>query len=202
MLQVVSLQNTINRKHGLPNLELGLGISYSDQEPNFLYDEGHRIMISGAINQADRLSSCSSELRSSGFRPGHEGFRVEVVKDSSVGFSAVRGDDFLSYNVNGIKLEKAAFFKLQKETNLSQVRLPEFDTVSGLFFTGSFPDRSGREHWLVLRYAPIREWDGRSLGPITRDRGHFFEVIADEALITRVRKLAVSPEALPLRGRT
>ena len=62
MLRVVSLQNAINRKHGLPELELGLGVSYSDREPNFLYDEGHRIMISEAINRADRLSSCAAAL--------------------------------------------------------------------------------------------------------------------------------------------
>ncbi len=202
MLQVVSLQNAVNRKHALPELELGLGISFSDREPNFLYDEGRRIMISGAINRADRLSSCAASLRTGAFRPADKAFRVEVVRDTSHGpYALHKRDSFLSYNVNGIKLEKAAFFKLQREMNLRQVRLPDLAMGDGLFFVGSFTDLAGREHWLVLRYAPIREWHGDSLGTVDPDRGHFFEVIADEALSTRVRKLAGGKNGLPLRGR-
>jgi len=201
MLQVVSLQNHINRRHGLPRLELGLGISYSDREPNFLYDEGHRIMISGAMNRADRLSSCATALRTSGSRPGHSAFRIGVVLGTSAGTSTDQDDDVLRYNINGVALEKAAFFKLQKEIGLRQVRLPEVQMEDSLFFAGSFRDLVEREHWLVLRYAPVREWNGRSAGRIAPDLGHFFELIADEALSTRVRKLAVGKEGLPLRGR-
>jgi hypothetical protein len=39
------------------------------------------------------------------------------------------------------------------------------------------------------------------VGRIAPDLGHFFELIADEALSTRVRKLAAGKEGLPLRGR-
>jgi class 3 adenylate cyclase len=201
MLQVVSLQNAINRKHGLPQLELGLGISYSDREPNFLYDEGHRILISGAINRADRLSSCAAALRTGHFRPGDPAFRVEVVRDTRGGVEVDQADDFLDYNVNGIKLENTAFFKLQKEVNLRQVRLLESGMRDNLFFAGSFQDMRGREHWLAVRYAPIREWDGHSAVPGAPDRGHFFELVADETLSTRVRKLAIGKDGLPLRGR-
>lgn len=202
ILQVVSLQNVINRKHELPDLELGLGISYSPWEPNFLYDEGHRIMISGAINRADRLSSCSAELREGPFRPESQAFRVSVVIDCSHGRRAIHDGVFLGYNVNGVKLEKAAFFKLQKELHLHQVSLPEEEMADSLFFVGSFPDLSGRVHWLVLRYAPVHEWDGRALGgAVAPSRKHFFELIVDEALSARVRRLAEGDENLFLRGR-
>lgn len=201
MLQVVSLQNAVNRKHGLPQLELGLGISYSDREPNFLYDEGRRIMISEAINRADRLSSCASALRMGGFHPLDSAFRVEVVRGGNAGIGANHSDDLLGYNVNGIKLEKAAFFKLQKEMKMHQVRLPEEEMQDSLFFAGCFHDLAGQEHWLVLRYASVREWDGRTKVLPAPNLGHFFEVIADEALSTRVRKLAIGKEGLPLRGR-
>jgi class 3 adenylate cyclase len=200
MLQVVSLQNAINRKHGLPQLELGLGISYSDREPNFLYDEGHRIMISGAMNRADRLSSCTAALRTGCFRPPMEAFRVHVFQ-SVARSGATQGDGLLRYNVNGIKLERAGFFKLQKEMNLRQVRLSDEQMWDSLFFVGSFRDLTGREHWLVVRYAPVWEWDDRSTGSAVAERGHFFEVVADEALSARVRKLAVGKDSLPLRGR-
>jgi class 3 adenylate cyclase len=201
ILQVVFLQNAVNRKHGLPELELGLGISFSDREPNFLYDEGHRIMISEAINRADRLSGSASALRTAGFQPESQAFRVDVVIDRSTERSAVQGDVVLDYNVNGVKLEKAAFFKLQKEIRLHQVRLAEEEFEDNLFFAGRFADLAGREHWLVLRYAAVREWDGQSLGPVDPDRTHFFELIVDEALSVRVRKLAEGSESLPLRGR-
>jgi len=158
-------------------------------------------MISEAINRADRLSSCAAALRTGRFRPRNLAFRVEVVRDTGTRIGSEEVDHFLDYNVNGIKLETAAFFKLQKELNLHQVRLPEVEMRDSLFFAGSFHDVVGREHWLVLRYASVSEWDGRSLGPITPDLGHFFEVIADEALSTRVRKLAIGKEGLPLRGR-
>lgn len=201
ILQVVSLQNVTNRKHGLPDLELGLGISFSAREPNFLYDEGHRIMISGAINCADRLSACAPALRKGQFQPESQSFRVAVVKDLSAGRRAAGDEAFLGYNVNGVKLEKAAFFKLQKEIRFHQVRLPDDELVDSLFFAGRFLDLSGREHWLVLRHSVVREWDGRSLGRVDPGRRHFFELIVDEDLSARVRRLAEGDESLPVRGR-
>lgn len=188
ILQVVALQNVLNRKHGLPELELGLGIAYEAKEPNFLYDEGHRIMISSAINRADRLCACSSGLRRATFAPESSAFRVAVVRDAGLPRHPARGDDLLNYNVNGIKLEETAFFKLQKETRLRQVRLPEEDIEHHLFFAGRYPDIAGRNHWVVVRYGPVREWDGQTFGEIDPERRHYFEVIVDEALTTRVRK--------------
>jgi len=128
-------------------------------------------------------------------------FRVEVVRGGNAGIGANHSDDLLGYNVNGIKLEKAAFFKLQKEMKMHQVRLPEEEMQDSLFFAGCFHDLAGQEHWLVLRYASVREWDGRTKVLPAPNLGHFFEVIADEALSTRVRKLAIGKEGLPLRGR-
>ena len=158
-------------------------------------------MISGAINRADRLSACASALRMGRFRPEDKAFRVSVVWDKDTGRSAGRPDVALRYNVNGVKLEKAAFFKLQREIRLRQVRLAEESRGDSLFFAGRFHDLTSREHWLTLRYAAVREWDGESLGDPTPDRGHFFELIVDETLATRVRKLAEGDEGVPLRGR-
>ncbi|MGA7980518.1 MAG: hypothetical protein WCA32_09840 [Chromatiaceae bacterium] len=188
ILQVVSLQNAFNRSNGLPDLELGVGIAFSPREPNFLYDEGHRIMISGAINRADRLCSCDSVLRAERFVPESDTFRVSVVRDSKVPRGA-RRDDLLSYNVNGIKMEEAAFFKLQGEVSLRQVRLPDDEGEPSLFFAGRYQDALNRAHWLVVRYCPAREWDGKVLGETDPERRHFFEVIVDEHLSRRIRRL-------------
>ena len=189
ILQVVSLQNIQNRKHGLPTLELGLGISFSRGDPNFLYDEGHRIMISSAINRADRLSSCSSELKRGGLMPDHSAFRVTVVSDVRAAERTADDGDLLTYNVNGVKIDQEAFFKLQRELRLRQVRLPDDELEETLFFVGIYADRSGRGHWLILRYGPVCGWDGSQLSEIDPRRRHFFEVIVDEKLNTQVRRL-------------
>ncbi len=192
ILKVVTRQNMSNRQHGLPELELGLGVAYSPQEPNFLYDGGHRIMISGAINRADRLSACSARLRQAGFMPELRGFRVTVVRDLHAVGSSVPDSDLLSFNVNGVKIEEPAFFKLQRELNLRQVKLLDEEAGDTLFFTGRYTDLMERNHRLVVRYGPVREWDGLNLGAVDAMRRHFFEVIVDESFTTRIRQLVRS----------
>jgi hypothetical protein len=41
----------------------------------------------------------------------------------------------------------------------------------------------------VLRYGPVRSWAGSRFGEVDPRRRHFFEVIVDEDLSARVRKL-------------
>ncbi|WP_295426943.1 hypothetical protein [uncultured Thiodictyon sp.] len=191
ILQVVKMQNAQNHQLGLPDLELGIGISFSRREPNFLYDEGRRIMISSAINQADRLSSCSGLLLRSGFRPANGAFRVAVVRDAIGGERAGPGRDLLPYNVNGVKLDETAFLKLQEELPMGQLRLSDPGAQESLFFIGSYTDDDALMHWVLLRHAPVRDWDGDTVGAIEPDRRHYFELIVDEALATQARRLGV-----------
>ena len=194
ILQVVGRQNLANRRLDLPELELGLGISYSAREPNFLYDEGRRIMISSAINAADRLSACSGLLRRSGFVPASPAFRISVVRDAVGGERAGPGRDLLAYNVNGVKLDEHAFLKLQEELAMQQVRLPEDEAPESLFFVGRTEESDGRRHWLVVRYAPVVDWYGDALGPVEPERRHYFELVVDDTLAARVRALAPGAE--------
>jgi hypothetical protein len=124
-----------------------------------------------------------------GLVPAGAGFRVCVVRDSTMTRRPGRSD-LLSYNVNGIKLEEAAFFELQRELRLQQVRLPDDEGEPSLFFVGRYEDAIGHGHWLVVRYCPVRDWDGKALGGTDPERRHFFEVIVDERLCMRVRRLA------------
>src|SRR6202008_1017893 len=55
--------NELLERSGLPPMEVGLGISYQDSPPLYLMDGDHRITISDAINESDRLSSCSKRVR-------------------------------------------------------------------------------------------------------------------------------------------
>jgi class 3 adenylate cyclase len=64
--EIVSLlhgYNELLRRSGLPPMEVGLGISYQNSPPLYLVDGEHRIMISDAINESDRLSSCNKRVR-------------------------------------------------------------------------------------------------------------------------------------------
>ena len=184
ILEVIDAQNAQNRRHGLPDLELGIGIAFSDGSPNFLYDGDNQIMISPAINRADRLSSCAAALRRSALNQMVGGRGVE-------GVSSTQGDEekLLRYNVNGIELEAPAYFKLKMELALQRVDL---EVAGGgepqRYFVGQAPDRNGQMHLLVVREAPIRIWIGNDFSTLEHRGRHFFEVIADRRTLSRVRE--------------
>ncbi|OQX31721.1 MAG: hypothetical protein B0D96_01280 [Candidatus Sedimenticola endophacoides] len=182
ILRVIDRQNTQNRKYGLPPLELGLGIAFSDQPPTFLYDGEQQIMISPAINRSDQLSSCSSALRKSPLGKGlGRGVEVYVPIDQSL-IDKQTSDRLVRYNVNGIELDAPAFYKLKSELVLREA---EAD-ATGRYLVGRFPDLEGRMHGLVVREAMVLNWDGaRAAGEESRGR-RFYEVIADQ---TRIRSL-------------
>lgn len=188
ILQVVDRQNVKNRKHGLPELELGLGISFNDGSPMFLYDGDQQIMISPAINRADRLSSCAAVLRRTAL--GEQIKRgVEVVVPVDQGVAHKGGnDELLSYNVNGIELDMPAFFKLKTELALLRVG----GNVTGysehsVFYAGRYPDRCGKMHWLVVREAPVRLWIGNSIATEEEWGRMFCEVITDPVVISQLK---------------
>jgi len=199
IIHVVNMQNVVNRRHGLPELELGLGIAFSRREPNFLFDEGQKIMISGAINRADRLSSNSAILRAAGFKPSIGAFRVDVLHDAAGCHKPGSGLDLLSYNVNGVKLEEQAFLKLQEEIPSLKLYRPGGEFGFSLFFICQYTDTSGHNHWIHIRHAPVREWDGERVGVVEPQRRHYFEMVVDEGLSMMLRNGAET-EPLPLGG--
>jgi len=189
ILQVVDAQNARNRKHGLPELELGLGISFNDGSPAFLYDGDQEIMISQAINRADRLSSCSAELRRTGI--GEKKARgVEVVVPVEQGVANSDGtDQLMRYNVNGIELDMPAFFKLKSELALRRVgrSVPGYSEHSA-FYAGRYPDRTGKMHWLVVREAPVRLWVGNNASTEEEWGRRFYEVVTDPAVVSLLKE--------------
>lgn len=189
ILELVNRQNIFNRRHGLPELELGLGIVFCDEPPTFLYDGDRQIMISPAINLADRLSSCARLLRSDEFAGGFKPFRVEVLLPAeSAALPVASKADVVRYNVNGIELDQAAFNKLKHELVLQHMDLK----VAGRamrFHVGRYPDRSGRIQWLVVRESNMRLWKaGRILRNEARNR-RFYEVLVEPSLVNRIRSM-------------
>jgi len=182
----VDAQNAENRRRGLPVLELGLGIAFADQTPTFLYDEEREIMISSAINRADRLSSCSASLRNSAFgRQLGRGVEVVAKADQQVADRG-RGERLIRYNVNGIELDTPAFLKLQSELSMKLVDTAGMFAGGGRCYVGRYPDLKGRMHWLVVREAAIRLWAGGDPGSGEQYGQRFYQLLTDPDLLKQI----------------
>ena len=51
------------QRSGMPGLDLGVGSTLQEAAPLYLMDGEHQIMISEALNESDRLSSCNKRAR-------------------------------------------------------------------------------------------------------------------------------------------
>jgi hypothetical protein len=156
MLSIVRAYNEQSEKSGLPTLELGIGICYQDTPPMYLMDGDHRIMISKALNESDRLASCNKGARRVFDTPGHlfNVYSVQTVDDSDTGGNP---DEFLMrYNVGGVHINEAAFAKLQSEISLEtlNVELPTFWGKEKVrLLTGLVPVAPEVFHRIIIREA-------------------------------------------------
>ena len=185
ILQIVARYNRKNRESHLPQLEFGIGISYNGSAPTFFFDEEQRIMISPAINQADRLSGCFKPLREK--NPKQKSpfnvFVYEVAPEDRERVSEI----YVRFNVNGIELSADAFEKLKREIQLESLtlKLPDAHTGRQRFYVGKYPTTSGTSHRLVIREAtlPYITLDDLSVTDWT-DR-FYYEVCTDPVLLKR-----------------
>jgi hypothetical protein len=192
MLDFVSSGNAQNRQTGLPLLEIGIGICYSDDRPLFLFDEERPIMISPAIGDADRMSSCSWRLRES-FESSE--FNVAVLEISEDDRQrGEKGQAHVRYNVNGIVLDDAAFNKLKTEISLKRLKINIGDS-SETMYVGSFPDTRGKERHLVIRQGLIGLWQGEEVHRGQDESKMFFEVLPNSKLASQVIELVRSQAA-------
>lgn len=124
IIGIVSGYNEQSQKAGLPILELGIGICFQDSAPMYLMDGNSRIMISKALNESDRLSSCSKAARRySGLSKSlFNVFAFKTVADVDTGGTP---EEFLvRYNIGGVHINEEAFRKLQQEIKLQLHELP------------------------------------------------------------------------------
>jgi len=187
MLDIITSKNSDSVKTGLPSLEIGIGICYSNENPLFLFDEGRPIMISSAIGDADRMSSCSWKLRHT-FDSGD--FNVEVLEiDHEDEARGEKGQDFIRYNVNGILLDDAAFSKLKTEVNLSQLNVRS-GNKSETVYVGRFPDMLGKERSLVIREGVVGLWKGDEVVANPGSTAVFYEVLQNTKFANEIINLA------------
>ena len=180
MLHIVRQYNVKNREHDLPVLELGIGICYKANPPAFLFDGDSRIMISEAINLADRLSGCDKRLRK---LKQNRMFNLFVFQNLQGGDTGAAADDLsLRYNVNGIELDQEGFAKLAREINLKSIEYPTEDKEKVKLYTGKVPTLSGKVQCLVIREAAILEIKPETMDVIGPTSKKYYEVCTQQAI--------------------
>jgi hypothetical protein len=204
--------NELLERSGLPPMEVGLGIAYQNSPPLYLMDGEHRIMISDAINDSDRLSSCNKQVRKK-IAPDAGVFQVYSVQIGGGGNREGRGSKNdgaspeagagaeemrLNYNVGGICLSEAAFLKLRQEISLSSCAAnpgePELTrSFNGLFhgpwideqrefFVGIVPIANGVFRKIAIRKNRIAQVDVRDLSILRWTDRWYYEVCANPAV--------------------
>jgi len=183
ILSLVRGYNELLERSGLPQMELGLGIAYQDSAPLYLMDGDHRIMISDAINESDRLSSCNKRVRKN-LAPDAGLFRVYRLQLSSDADGGSE-DITINYNVGGICLSEPAFRKLQQEISLSPWKINfkgKWIDDQREFLVGTVPLANGAFRKIAIRKSRIAQVDVRNFSLLHWTDRFYFEVCADPAV--------------------
>ena len=185
MLSLLRGYNQLLARAGLPQMDVGLGIANQDSPPLYLMDGEHRIMISDAINDSDRLSSCNKRVRKK-IAPDAGIFQVySVLIGNTEGAESGVEELRLNYNVGGICISEPAFRKMQQEIALTPWH-PDFDGPwvdrQCEFFVGTVPLANRTFRRLVVRKSRIAQADVRDLSIIRWTDRYYYEVCANPAV--------------------
>jgi hypothetical protein len=195
IIEIVRGYNQLLERAGLPGIELGVGISFQDSAPMYLMDGEQRIMISDALNESDRLSSCSKRVRKSmkAMETPFNVYAFQTVPDADVEDSP---DDFiLKYNLNGIRISEAAFQRLKQEISLelSPLDLPkawdgeEFHLWSGLVPVGNDIFRK-----IVVRGSRMPQIDPHNFSVQLWTERWYYEVCSNPAIDAKLEGKAAA----------
>ena len=169
IIEIVRGYNELMQRSGMPQLELGIGITLQDSAPLYLMDGDHQIMISEALNESDRLSACNKRARKV-MEPQAGPFHVYAFQAAEMDENGNPEDVTLSFNLSGIRMNEAAFRKLQQEISLEplKVRLP-----------ASFASSDKAEYRLYVGTVPV-------------DRDIFRKIVVRESRIPRINSVDFS----------
>ena len=125
IIELVRGYNELMQRSGMPQLELGVGITLQESAPLYLMDGEHQIMISEALNESDRLSSCNKRARKV-MEPQAGPFHVYAFQSAELDENGNPEDVILNFNLGGIRMNEAAYKKMTKEITLEplKVKLP------------------------------------------------------------------------------
>jgi len=190
ILYILRRHNLKSRSNRLPILEVGIGVNYLRGAPTFLFDGDKRIMISPAINLADRMSGCSKSIRKQ-MSAKKTPFNLYIFQPMGDAEIAKSPDDlFVRYNVNGIELNQEGFKKLAEEIELKAIecRIPEITAEKIKIYSGKFPTSSGKYQKLIIREAVIPEISPDDLKIIRMTSQKYYEVCTHPKVYEYIKK--------------
>ena len=192
MIEIVRGYNELMQRSGMPELELGVGITLQESAPLYLMDGEHQIMISEALNESDRLSSCNKRARK--VMESQAGpFHVYVFQSSDPGESANPEDSIVSYNLGGIRLNEAAFRKLEQEISLVPlaVKLPpsvSSDKGEYRLFSGTVPVDRDIFRKIVVRQSRMPRINVEDFSVQGWTERNYYEICTDPAIYAALEK--------------
>lgn len=195
IIEIVTAYNQHSRSAGLPILELGIGISYQDSAPLYLMDGTQQIMISRALNESDRLSSCSKGMRRllENLELLFNVFTFKTVEDEDTGGNP---DEFLlRYNIGGIHINEEAFQKLRTEISLQafDMQVPMiWDKRKVRLYSGVVPIGQGLFHKIAIREGLVAHIDARDFSLKHYTDQHYYEICTNERIYQALEGAQVS----------
>ena len=182
IIDIVQGYNLLLERGGLPFLELGIGISFQDSAPMYLMDGTQRIMISDALNESDRLSSCNKKVRGV-VEKLKSPFNVYAFQAAIEG--AEPSDEIMSYNLSGIRMSEAAFQQLQEEIKLEacHLDLPQlWGTEEHSLYSALIPLGKDIFRKMVVRASRVPQIDPRNFSLRKWTDIRYYEVCANPAV--------------------
>jgi class 3 adenylate cyclase len=193
IIEIVRGYNELMQRSGMPQLELGLGITLQESAPLYLMDGEHQIMISEALNESDRLSSCNKRARKV-MEPQAGPFHVYAFQAADADAGGNPEDVILSFNLGGIRMNETAFRKLQKEITLEplKVRLPatlaSSDKGEYRLFSATVPVDREIFRKIVVRESRIPRIDAADFSVKGWTERLYYEVCTDPGIYTALER--------------
>ena len=193
IIEIVRGYNELMQRSGMPQVELGLGITLQESAPLYLMDGEHQIMISEALNESDRLSSCNKRARKV-MEPQAGPFHVYAFQAAELDEDGNPEDVILNFNLGGIRMNEAAHKKLQQEITLEplKVKLPpalaSSDKGEYKLFTATVPvDRD------IFRKIVVRESRIPKINPVDFSiqgwtERSYYEICTDPVIYSALEK--------------
>ena len=192
IIEIVRGYNELMQRSGMPQLELGVGITAQDSAPLYLMDGEHQIMISEALNESDRLSSCNKKARKV-MEPQAGPFHVYAFQAAELDENGNPEDVILSFNLGGIRMNEMAFRKLEKEITLEplKVKLPaSLASNKGEYrlFSATVPVDRDIFRKIVVRESRIPRIDPADFSVKGWTERSYYEVCTDPAIYAALEK--------------
>ncbi len=193
IIEIVRGYNELMQRSGMPQLELGLGITAQESAPLYLMDGEHQIMISEALNESDRLSSCNKKARKV-MEPQAGPFHVYAFQAAELDENGNPEDVIINFNLGGIRMNEMAFRRLQQEITLEplKVRLPasmaSSDKGEYALFNATVPVDRDIYRTIVVRESRIPRIDTADFSVTGWTERKYYEVCTDPAIYKALEK--------------